>query len=176
MQRILEEGCYAFATRWIPNVLYDKRWTCAEQVELKTWRDELPTLLPQGSIVHQPNYSLIAALRDAVELRNAATHRHLCDNFEIKKMSRQASALMAMFGDPTRESKFTHMWDAIHAWDTENLEPESKKHRLEQALREISERPVNDMDWSPNTVSLEEISSPSGKSYPSEADDPMDVD
>lgn len=175
MQRILEEGCYSFASRWIPNVLYDKKWTCAEQVELKTWRDELPALLPLGAIKLQPDYSLTAALRDAVGIRNAATHRHLCDNFEIKKMARQAGGLMAMFDDPTRQSKYSRLWDAVHQWDEEHLELASKKEKLERALQEISERPVNDMDWSPNAASAQELT-PSDQALPYDMGDLMDMD
>jgi hypothetical protein len=176
MQRILEEGCFAFASRWIPKALYERNWTCAEQVELKTWRDELPALLPQGAIIPILNYSLAAALKDAVGIRNAATHRHLCDNIEIKKMSHQANTLMEMYGDMTRQSKFHRVWAAIDDWDTESLDPQVKRGKLELALQEISERPVNDMDWSPNAVSLEEVTSLDDELQAVDMDDPMDMD
>src|SRR4051812_31265719 len=149
MQRILEEGCYAVANRWNPKALYERRWTCAEQVELSTWKTELPVILPFSAIISQWSYTLEAALKDAVGIRNAATHRHLCDNFELKKMARKAASLMTMFDDITRQNKFRRIGIAIDDWDNEPLSPQAKREKLETALQEIGERPVNDMDWSP---------------------------
>jgi hypothetical protein len=90
-------------------------------------------------------------------------------------MSRQAHSLMAMFDDPTRQNKFLRLWDAIHDWDTENLDLQAKKYKLERALQEVSERPVNDMDWSPNTVSLQELK-PSDEAWYYDVDDAMEID
>jgi hypothetical protein len=158
MQRILEEGCYDFASRWIPGTLNEKGWTCSEAVELSTWRKFLPDVVPYKAISPVPNYSLEKALADAVFIRNAAVHRHLCNNVEICRMTSQAQDLMVMFSDVTRQNKFHHLREELKQWDSAVTEdPQEKRYKLESALREISERPVDDMDWTPNAVSLQEI-------------------
>jgi hypothetical protein len=176
MQRILEEGCFAFASRWAEKAIYEKHWTCPEQVELKTWRDELDSLLPPEAVIPELKLSLASALKDAVNIRNAATHRHLCDNFEIKKMTLQATKLMEIFDDITRQNKFHRLWGAIDQWDTEPSSLEKKREMLESALREISDRPVDDMDWSPNLLSLQGATARDNREESNSTDDPMDMD
>lgn len=158
MERILEEACYDFASRWIPHILASKKWTCPEAVELAKWREVLPEEVPLKSIVPVANYTLEQGLVDAVRLRNSAVHRHLCDNAEIRRMSLKSQDLMFMFSDHTRQVKFQTLRTVLSQWDTLNTQdPDGARARLEAALREIGERPVNDMDWSPNSVSLEEV-------------------
>ncbi|KAH8655112.1 hypothetical protein BGZ60DRAFT_418378 [Tricladium varicosporioides] len=158
MERILEEACYDFASRWIPHILVSKGWTCPEAVELAKWKEALPEEVPLKSIVQVPNYTLEQGLLDAVRLRNSAVHRHLCDNAEIRRMSLKSQDLMFMFSDHTRQVKFQTLRAVLSEWDALNpQDPQGARARLEAALKEIGERPVNDMDWSPNSVSLEEV-------------------
>jgi hypothetical protein len=159
MQRIIEEACFDLASRWIPQKLRDNRWDCPEAVELSTWRDTLPAALPPNAIVPNLSYSLERALVDAVRIRNAAVHRHLCDNTEIQRMVVQAQDVMSMFADVTRRNKFHRLWVELNNWD-QSRDPLAAKETLLLALQEISERPVDDMDWSPNSVSLQEITDP----------------
>ncbi|KAK0123500.1 hypothetical protein ONS96_010484 [Cadophora gregata f. sp. sojae] len=160
IQRMLEESCFEFATRWIPEALHVKGWDCAEAVELSVWKAFLPTILPSNSIRPMSNYTLEAALGDAVRIRNSAVHRHLCDNDEIRKMSLQAQDLMAMFSDSSRQDKFHRLWLELKEWDTTSIsDAHGARVRLEIALREISERPVDGMDWTPNAMSLEQVTS-----------------
>lgn len=156
IQRILEEGCFDFAQRWIPDSL-PASWDCPEAVELSKWRDFLPAILPPNAI-RPMKYTLIQALGHAVNVRNKAVHRHLCDNNEIRRMALQAEDMMYMFSDVTRGDKMHHLWQELSGWDVRNRqEPQLARQNLEAALKVISERPVNDMDWTPNTVSLREI-------------------
>lgn len=156
VQRILEEACYDLAARWIPQKLRENRWDCPEAVELSTWRTVLPTALPPNAIRQHPTYILSRALADAVQIRNAAVHRHLCDNIKIQRMVIKAQDIMDMFADHTRRNKFHRLWVELNDWDR-NSNHQTKKQKLLAALREISERPVDDMDWTPNSVSLQEV-------------------
>ena len=156
MQRIIEEACYDLASRWIPQKLRDNRWDCPEAVEISTWRDVLPAALPPNAIVPHPTYTLERALVDSVQIRNAAVHRHLCDNNEMRKMVMKAQDVMSMFGDDTRSNKFHRLWIELNDWDR-SRDSQVAKEKLLLALQSISERPVDDMDWSPNSVSLQEI-------------------
>ena len=162
MQRIIEEACYDLASRWIPQKLKDNRWDCPEAVELSTWRDFLPTALPPSTITPHPLNSLEKALADSVQIRNAAVHRHLCDNTEIQRMVVKAQDVMSIFSDMTRRQKFHRLWIELNEWD-QSKDPEAAKERLLWALQEISERTLDDMDWSPNLVSLQEITDVAGE-------------
>ncbi|TVY90223.1 Uncharacterized protein LAWI1_G006848 [Lachnellula willkommii] len=158
IQRILEEGCYDFASRWVPNKLFEYNWTCPEAVELSTWKKMLPEILPPNAITHVPNTSLEKGLSNAVRIRNSAVHRHLSDNTEIKRMALQAQNMMAMFSDVTRQNKLYYLQIELGEWNSLNVvDPQAARSKLQRALQEISERPLDDMDWSPNAVSLEEV-------------------
>jgi type I site-specific restriction endonuclease len=158
MQRILEEACYDFASRWMRNILNENNWTCSEAVELSMWRKVLPPALSPNVIVPVKDYSLEDALTDAVRIRNSAVHRHLCDNIEIRRMASQAQDLMSMFSDVTRQTKFHRLRDELDDWDAASQQDlQAARSKLQEALQEISERPMDDMDWAPNVVSLQEI-------------------
>jgi hypothetical protein len=72
-------------------------------------------------------------------------------------MALQAQDLMTMFSDVTRQNKFHRLWAELKDWDASQDETQAKKNKLEAALMDISERPLDDMDWTPNAVSLQEI-------------------
>ncbi|KAF2669430.1 hypothetical protein BT63DRAFT_455414 [Microthyrium microscopicum] len=157
MRRILEEASFDFASRTIPQVLAEKAWDCSERVELAMWRDTLPEAVPASALVVISGYSFTQALIDAVRLRNVGTHRQLCDNGQLRKMADWSAGLMVMYGDETRRAKFEWLFDELIAWD-EGKNAEERRRKLEEALRYISERPLESMDWSPNSESLEEVS------------------
>jgi len=176
IQRILEEGCYDFANRWIPSVLAKNKWTCPEAVELSTWKATLPTSLPADALTPTAKTSLRIGLDHAVRTRNAATHRHLCDNYEIRQKVSQAQDLMMTFSDTTRQSKFIHLLAELNDWEIgvqQNFDAAKKK--LQDALQEIGERPMDDMDWTPNSVSLQEVALYSNPA-PEELVDAMELD
>lgn len=73
-------------------------------------------------------------------------------------MAQQAQDLMTMFRDITRRDKFYHLGVALNDWDMNSKgDPQAARMMLEQALLEINERPMDDMDWTPNAESLQEI-------------------
>lgn len=157
MQRIMEEGCYAFASRWIPTLLQRNNWTCSEAVELSIWRTILPENVPAAALPPRGK-PLHSCLGDAVRIRNSATHRHLCTIRDLKRMTRQAEDLMALFSDHTRQMKFHKLWTELLDWEKLSaMDMQTARHKLEVALQEIGERPMDDMDWTPNAVSLQEI-------------------
>ncbi|EPE31999.1 Ran BP2/NZF zinc finger-like protein [Glarea lozoyensis ATCC 20868] len=182
MERILEEACFEFAKRWIPKILYEQNYTCYEAVELAQWRRLLPTHIPRHALQHVPDYNLQKALADAVRIRNSAQHRHLCNNVELRRMAEQSEKLMVMFSEPIRQSKFIYLRLELEEWDKLSTEDQqTAKSRLRSVLQEISERPVSEMDWTPNSESLEEIGMQTTVSVPTQEleeqyHDEMDLD
>ncbi|CAG8957305.1 hypothetical protein HYFRA_00010728 [Hymenoscyphus fraxineus] len=159
-QRLLEEGCYAFATRWTPEILQIHNLTCSEAVELSEWRKLLSQHAPPRALHPLPHTTLEKALANAVRIRNKAVHRHLCDNGELRRMAAQAGELMGILGDEGRRGKFVDLAEGICEWDRDTIRgvgDEERKLRLENVLRGVGERDVGGMDWTPNEVSLEEV-------------------
>jgi hypothetical protein len=68
----------------------------------------------------------------------------------------KAQDIMSMFLDSTRRNKFQRLWIELNDWD-QSGDYQIAREKLLLALREISERPVDDMDWTPNVVSLQEV-------------------
>lgn len=132
-QQILEEGTYDFAARIVPQVLKANNWTCSEMVELKSWKDVLPNKVPPAALTVVDNYSLSQGLSDAVRIRNAAAHRQVCDNGELRRMARQARDLMVLYGDVRRRRKFEWLREELGAWDREG-DGEAKRVQLEVSL------------------------------------------
>lgn len=71
-------------------------------------------------------------------------------------MAAKARDIMEMFRDVTRRNKFHRLWIELNDWD-QSSDQQAAREKLLLALREISERPVDDMDWTPNSVSLQEV-------------------
>ena len=160
MQRILEEACWEIASRWVPTILLSRNWTCSEAVELSAWKKFLPDAIPYRALASgkTSSYSLEMGLTDAVRVRNAAVHRHLCDNSEIRLMAMKAQQLMEIFSDGSRREKFVRLKEELSQWDMSSKEHrDDARRRLENALKEIGEQDMDDMDWSPNAVSLHEL-------------------
>ena len=76
-QRILEEGCFEFAEKWLPSVLESRGWDCAEAGELTKWTRTLASraegLPPQALKLSGP--SLNEVLFATNRLRHSAVHR-----------------------------------------------------------------------------------------------------
>ena len=73
-------------------------------------------------------------------------------------MALQAQNLMGMFSDVTRQNKLYYLQIELNEWDTLSaVDLQAARSKLQVALQEISERPLDDMDWTPNVVSMQEI-------------------
>ncbi|TGO48595.1 hypothetical protein BOTNAR_0467g00060 [Botryotinia narcissicola] len=158
MQRIMEEGCYTFASRWIPDVLQRNNWTCSEAVELFTWRTVLPENVPSEAFTSHGK-SLHQCLANAVRIRNSATHRHIFSSQELRGLAQQAEDLMSLLSDYSRQLKFHKLWTELYDWEKLNVtDMQAARHKMETALQQIGERPMeDDMDWTPNVISLEKV-------------------
>src|SRR4051794_3736631 len=76
-----------------------------------------------------------------------------CVNDEIQGVALQAQDLMWMFTDGSREEKFHRMWLELKAWDTTIMVgTQVARSRLKLSFQEISEQPVDDVDWTTNAV------------------------
>ncbi|POS84755.1 hypothetical protein EPUL_003665 [Erysiphe pulchra] len=176
MERIMEEACYEFALRWIPQKLSEMECDCAEAFELARWKSVLPSEVPQHAFNSEVYYPIQSSLTEAVYIRNAAAHRHRCDNRIICNMARNGARLMTILSDNTRQEKFDHLRAAINEWENDSYDLSTARANLECALQKIAEQPLNDMDWTPDSVSMDKISYETSLSEPTDHIDMMDLD
>ena len=134
VQRLLEECCYDWARRWIPDYLEEKKWTCSEAVELGQWANILPRML--GKIKGEATSlesadSLKSALVATHQLRHAAVHRLPTSAKGIKKMLGQALFLVNALHD----TAITFKLDALLSeFDLKVRDMELHKNELENGL------------------------------------------
>lgn len=173
---MLEEACYEFALRWIPRKLNEFECDCAEAFELARWKSILPSEVPQHAFNSEARHSISSSLTDAVYIRNAVAHRHRCDNHIICNMARKGAKLMTILSDNTRQEKFNHLVVAINEWENNSNDLSTARANLECALQKIAEQPINEMDWTPDSVSMSEISYETSLMEPTDHIDMMDLD
>lgn len=88
----------------------------------------------------------------------------MVDNHELRNLCQEAENLTILFGDVSRKDKCTRLKEELERWDRENIgDMDAKKRVLEQALMIIGEKPVADMDWTPNEVSMAEVREEDGR-------------
>lgn len=134
-QRILEECCFEFAKKWLPQVLDTQGWDCAAAVELTKWSqilkqhsDKIPTdaiTLANGSTLSQ---LLLATHR----LRHAAVHRLPTTAREVNRFVQSAIKLT----EALQDSKHAAQLDDLHQEIGSKINAmELSKNALEETLR-----------------------------------------
>ncbi|KAF6831256.1 ubiquinol-cytochrome-c reductase cytochrome c1 [Colletotrichum musicola] len=104
-QRVLEESCFDFATKWFPELVQEKGWECASAVELTKWikvfKQKLPKL-PLHATAPPAGCSVEAALLAVHPLRHTAVHRVSTTAREISSMLHSALRLAKTLRDVPR--------------------------------------------------------------------------
>ena len=144
VQRLLEQCCYEWARRWIPDLLEERKWTCSEAVELSQWAKVLPRRLDKTNdeaTSLESADSLKSALVATHQLRHAAVHRLPTSAKGIEKMLGHALFLANALHDTT----ITFKLDALlcefklKVRDME-LHKNELENGLDDELKEIQEQ------------------------------------
>ncbi|KAF2971834.1 hypothetical protein GQX73_g1758 [Xylaria multiplex] len=104
VQRLLENACFDFGRRVMPEVLKAQKWDCPEAAELKTWVEELiqrrgELFGSMGQMV-QPYDQLLHSM---VDLRNTAVHRNRINAQTLEQFLIKAEKFTTLLGDATRQ-------------------------------------------------------------------------
>ncbi|EAW12032.1 uncharacterized protein ACLA_007920 [Aspergillus clavatus NRRL 1] len=77
VQRILEECCFDFATRWMPTEVHDHGWDCAAAVELTKWTKLLSKWTPRlpSEALDLSASDLDTSMYTIRKIRHTAVHR-----------------------------------------------------------------------------------------------------
>ena len=134
VQRLLEECCYEWARRWIPDLLEERKWTCSEAVELSQWAKVLPRRFDKTNdqaTSLESGDSLKSALVATHQLRHAAVHRLPTSAKGIKKMLGHALFLANALHDTTSTFKLDAL---LSEFDSKVRDMELHKNELENGL------------------------------------------
>lgn len=134
-QRVLEESCFEFAQKWLPQVLDSRGWDCAAAVELTKWSQILKqysSKIPSHATSPVGELTLGQLLAATHRLRHAAVHRLPTTARETNKFILSALQLTQSLQDTKRASQFDELH---HEAESKIKAMELHKNALEDTLR-----------------------------------------
>ena len=143
-QHLLEECCFDFAMKWLPDVLKEHMWDCPEAVELNRWIRVLlkhSGSLPQHAFENDSGLSLRTVLSSVIMLRHSAVHRLQISTARIAQMVRSAAKVANVLGDRHRAMQLTVLQQETQA-QSDKLEiwTDHIRKRFSGELQGVSER------------------------------------
>lgn len=144
VQRLLEECCYDFAKTWVPSVIEEHSWDCAEAVEISRWSEVLPSnfaCIDNDATSLESQDDLLDALRAISPLRHAAVHRLPTCGKGVEQMLDKALHLVQVLRDDPRASKMQAILEDFQAKreDMENRKT-NLENQLDQQLQDIEDQ------------------------------------
>ncbi|KAI2625546.1 hypothetical protein GGS21DRAFT_531300 [Xylaria nigripes] len=110
VQGILEDACFDFAQRAMPEILERRNWHCSEAAELNLWTHEFITLEKKFSEkvggAAKPIIKLISSLTN---IRHTAVHRVCIHAKGLEKLLLDAESFASLLGDKTRGKLLTEL-------------------------------------------------------------------
>ncbi|KAI1125915.1 hypothetical protein F5Y10DRAFT_221587 [Nemania abortiva] len=138
VQNILEDACFDFGQRDMPDILKKNRWDCSEAAELNLWVAEfLQRQNELSSRVEDIGQPLTKLLRSVADIRHTAVHRIRISARGLEQFLLNAESFVTLLGDTTRLKSLTELRRNIQQ-ATEELE--RNKHVLSSKLRETRKR------------------------------------
>ena len=118
VQRVLEDCCYDWVSKWMPSLLEERKWTCSEAVELGRWSTAIPrrfdtfssdaTSLGSGE-------ALRAVFLATHPLRHAAVHRLHTSVRGLERMLENALKMVMALKDTPREGKLHNILEKFRS-------------------------------------------------------------
>ena len=134
VQRILEDCCYDWVSKWMPSLLAERKWTCSEAVELTRWSTAIPSrfdTLSFDATSLGSEEALRAVFLATHPLRHAAVHRLHTSVKGLERMLENALKMVTALKDTNREGKLHDILEKF--WATVRA-MEVNKNELESAL------------------------------------------
>lgn len=143
-QTMLEEACFGFGKKWLPQVLSNEKWDCPEAVELTKWTKTLAkhrNAIPLSAVNASQGELSNAVLFSTDRLRHAAVHRLPTSAGGIQTMILSAVELATMLNDTVRAAKMEqiHCELASIVKDME-VNKEFLESRLDDELKAVAEQ------------------------------------
>ncbi|KAI0551077.1 hypothetical protein F4679DRAFT_540228 [Xylaria curta] len=138
VQSILEDICFDYAERAMPEILKKNKWDCPEAAELNLWSAEF--LLRQNDFsdrVEDVRKPLTSLLRSIADIRHTAVHRICISAKGLEQFLLNAESFAVLLDDTTRLRSLTELRRNIQQ-SIEELE--RNKHVLSSKLKETLKR------------------------------------
>lgn len=134
-QKLLEECCYDFTHKYAPNLLADKKWDCAEAIELNKWTLTVIKRygkLPAGAF-KKSDYNVHGVLLAVNKLRHSAVHRLRISAKGIVQMVDAAVKFAETLLDSVRASQLEELYKELQS---KIKSQELNKNYLETKLKD----------------------------------------
>ena len=134
VQRMLEDCCYDWGSKWMPSLLAERKWTCSEAVELSRWSTAIPSRFDTFSFDATSlgsGEALRAVFLATHPLRHAAVHRLRTSVRGLERMLENALKMATALKDTPREGK---LHDILEKFRSTVRAMEVKKIELEISL------------------------------------------
>ncbi|KAF2965964.1 hypothetical protein GQX73_g7574 [Xylaria multiplex] len=137
VQSILEDACFDFGQRVMPEVLKKNQWVCSEAAELNLWAAEF--LQAQGKFDKSVDVGmpLTKLFRSVADIRHTAVHRICISAKGLEHFLLNAESLALLLGDAARLKSLADLRRTIQQ-AIEELE--GNKHVLSSKLTETLKR------------------------------------
>ena len=139
VQRVLEDCCYDWVSKWMPFLLKERNWTCSEAVELSKWSTVIPPrfdTLSSDATSLGSGEALRAVFSATHPIRHAAVHRLYTSVRGIERMLENALKMVTALKDTPREGK---LHDLLEKFRSAVRAMEENKNGLEIVLdKELS--------------------------------------
>lgn len=139
-QKLLEECCYDFTLKYAPNLLTDKKWDCAEAIELNKWTLTIIKRygkLPAGAF-KKPDSNFHHVLLAVNKLRHSAVHRLRISAKGIVQMIDAAVKFAENLSDSVRASQLEELYNELKSKiKSQELNKNYLETKLQDKLNEI---------------------------------------
>ena len=143
-QRLLEDCCFEFAIKWLPDVLKEHMWDCPEAVELNRWIRVLLKYsgsLPQYAFDDGCGLPLKTVFLSVNMIRHSAVHRLRISAVRITEMIRSAARFAGVLRDQHRAIQLTEMQQELQGQSGKlEMWKALLRKRFAGELQDISER------------------------------------
>ena len=134
VQRVLEDCCYDWVSKWMPSLLEERKWTCSEAVELGRWSTAIPRrfdTFSSDATTLGSGEALRAVFLATHPLRHAAVHRLHTSVKSVERMLENALKMVTALKDTPRTSK---LHDILEDFRSTMRAMEANKNELEISL------------------------------------------
>lgn len=139
-QQVLEECCFDFAKKWLPDLVKERGWDCAAAVELTRWTKILKKKLPNFhpfQALRPGSPSLQDLMVSAAQLRHTAVHRQPTTARRLAQLLDSAIKLADLLQDHIRAARLEQLKSEV---DSKIRAMELSKNVLEnEALRKLDD-------------------------------------
>ena len=145
VQSILEDACFSFAKRDLPQLLHTCQWNCSEAVELNVWAAQLqkqPTVLRILKDNGSHDRSLEELFTSVVQVRHIAVHRKPLTVEIVQVLLTQAASFASNLGDRGASEAIQKLWTVFKSLveDVECIQTRLDKELSEKVKRLAAKR------------------------------------